>query len=365
MAVKERKALSAFQTYKAAKTAESVKKEYGLDNIIKLAGNENRYGFPVKVKEAINKYLTGETELGLYPDMQVTELRDKLSKKLSIAPEQFVFGNGSFELISIIAQTYLEAGDESIYTVPSFNWYSNVTKQMGAVPIEIPAKAFAVDLHAIEEAVTDKTKVIWICNPNNPTGTKLDKELFYEFMEHVSRNILIVLDEAYIEFVEEKNYISAEELVLKYDNIISLRTFSKLYGLAGFRVGYGFANQSVIGSLVKAKLPINVSTLSQIAASASLDDTEFVEMVLENNRKGRELYYDTLDRLGLPYIESNTNFILFDTGHDSLWVEQEYLKHGILIRPAAEFGLPTWVRATIGKYEDNVKALKILEDLLK
>ena len=231
--------------------------------------------------------------------------------------------------------------------------------------MEVPAKNFTTDLEAIKEKITEKTKIIWICNPNNPTGTKIPKNNFYSFLDEIRKDILIVLDEAYIGYVDEEDYIKSNELIKKYDNVIALRTFSKLHGLAGFRVGYGFADKQIINSLYKTKIPINVTALSQVAAVASIDDEEFTYQVLENNKKSLELYYKTLSDLGLEYVESNANFILFDTGIDGKLVEQEYLKHGILIRAATEFGLSTWVRITVGTYDDNIKVIEILKNLIE
>lgn len=361
MAAKERETLNRIQNYKPARTLESVKREFGLKEVIKLAGNENRIGCSPLVNEAIANYFCN---LSYYPDMNCTVLREKLTKIHNIEPNQLIFGNGSFELISFVAQTYLEKGNESIISIPSFGWYNNVTLQMDAEPVYIPLQNFKVDLDSIYTAITEKTKIVWICNPNNPTGTILEQERLLDFIDKVRDDIIIVLDEAYIEFVEG-NYFDTTRLIKDHDNIILLRTFSKVYGLASFRIGYGIADTGIIAKINKVRLPINVNALAQEAAIASLDDLEFKDKVLSNNKKSLEVYYTELSNLGLQYVNSNCNFILFNTNRDSSWVEEEFLKRGIIIRAASEFGLPTWVRVSIGTYEDNEKVIEILKEILQ
>lgn len=360
MAVKERETLKRIPKYKPARTFESVKREYGITEIIKLAGNENRIGCSPLVNKAIENFFT---HLSYYPDMNCTILREKLAKLHNVEESQLIFGNGSFELISLIAQTYLEKGDESIISIPSFGWYNNVTLQMGAEPVYVPLTRFKVDLEQIYKAITEKTKVIWICNPNNPTGTILEQEQLINFIDKVRDDILIVLDEAYIEFVEE-HYFNTTNIIKKHNNIILLRTFSKVYGLASFRIGYGIADVDIITKMNQVRLPINVNALAQEAAIASLGDLEFKQKVLSNNQKSLELYYEELDNMELEYVTSNCNFILFNTGRDSSWVEEEFLKRGMIIRSASEFGLSTWVRVTVGTWEDNVRVIEILKEVL-
>jgi len=360
MAVKEREALGKINNYIAARTLESVKREFGLTEVIKLAGNENRIGCSPFVHTAIQNFFG---QLSYYPDMKCTKLREQLAKEFEIDGEQLVFGNGSFELISFVAQTFLEKGDESIISVPSFGWYTNVTLQMDAKPVNVPLKNFTVDLQAVYNAITDKTKVIWICNPNNPTGTLLDQKKLLDFIDKVGKDIVIVLDEAYIEYIEG-DYLDTTTLITKYDNLILLRTFSKVYGLASFRIGYGIADTDIILKMNKVRPPININALAQEAAVASLGDKEFKKIVQDNNKKSLEFYYSELDKLGLNYVTSNCNFILFDTTKDSVWIENEFLKRGFIIRSGVEFGYPTWVRISIGTWEDNVKVIEILREVL-
>ncbi len=361
MAAKERIALEKLQNYTAAKTLESVMREYGVTQILKLAGNENRLGCSPKVAEVLHD---SQCKLSFYPDMNCTILREKLSDIHLVNNENLIFGNGSFELISLIAQAYLEEGDESIIPIPSFGWYTNVTLQMNAKTVNVPLVSHKVDLEAIFQSITEKTKLIWICNPNNPTGTIIEQQKLLDFIENVREDILIVLDEAYIDF-SETEYFDSTKLIFNYNNIILLRTFSKLYGLASLRIGYGIANENIIQNLNKVKSPINVNLLAQEAAIVSLDDEKYKNKVLDNNKIGLQMYYQALEEIGLEYVRSNGNFILFDVGKESTWIENEFLKKGIMIRAGVEFGLPTWIRVTIGSKEENSKVIETLKNILK
>ncbi|MDF2514279.1 MAG: hisC1 [Herbinix sp.] len=360
-AVQPRNTLNQINGYIAAKTIESVKRELGLVKIIKLAGNENTNGYSPHVTEVLKNSLE---DISYYPDMNCTVLREKLAKLHKVDPEELVFGNGSFELISILAQTFLNEEDESIIMEPSFGWYKNVTLQMGAKIITVPLEHFKVNLESAKKHITDRTKIVWLCNPNNPTGTIVTEQELRHFLMDLPSNILLVLDEAYVDYVAETGYPNSIGLLREYDNVILLRTFSKAYGLASLRIGYGIANKQIINSLNKVRNPINTNALAQIAASASLEDQEFRAYVLENNKRGLELYYETLSELRLEYVPSNCNFILFNVGVDSEELAREYLKRGIIIRAGKEFGLATWVRISIGTYEENELVLNILKDLI-
>lgn len=362
MGIKPREALNKIDNYVAARSIESVKSEFGVEKVIKLAGNENTLGCSNAIIEKIVENFSG---LSYYPDLNCTLLREKLAQKHGVREEELIFGNGSFELISLVAQTFLEQGEEVINIEPSFGWYKNVTYQMGGNIINVPLKNFKTDLNEVFEKITESTKIIWLCNPNNPVGTIVTHGELEDFLKKLPDRILLVLDEAYVDFINEEDFPRSLELLKTYKNIIILRTFSKAYGLASFRLGYGISTEEIIGNMNKVRLPINVNAAAQIAALASLEDTEFKNRVIENNKKGIALYYKELESLGLTYVKTNCNFILFDTGLDSAWVAQEYLKRGIIIRPAFEFGYPTWVRVTIGTREENTEVLKVLKEIIK
>lgn len=362
MALKARKALEQFPSYTPARSLESIQREYGFEKIIKLAGNENNLGYSPRAKAVLARSLDG---LSYYPDPYATQLREALAQKLNVDGTQLIFGAGSFSLISLVAQTFINPGEEAIMAEPSFGWYMMATLTVDGKIVKVPLKNHAVDLEAIRHAVTEKTRVIWLCNPNNPTGTQFDGESFEHFMNGLRDDIVVVLDEAYIDFSEEPNIANGLAYIDRYPNVVALRTFSKLYGLASFRIGYGIGSQELIASMVKAQVPISVNHLAQVAAIESLKDTGFQQLVLENAKRSKELYYRRLDALNLPYIKSNGNFLMFDLKTDSDPVVLSFLKKGILLRGGREFGMPTWLRVSIGKYEENELVLDLLERILK
>lgn len=361
MAVEYKKALEKIKPYKPARTLESVKRQYGLTEVIKLAGNENNHGVSPLVTEALIKF---HTELTRYPDMYCTVLRESLAAHLGVQENELLFGNGSFELISLVTQTFLEPGDETVIPVPSFGWYILATISAGGVPVTVPLKKHTIDLDAVLGAVSERTRVVWLCNPNNPTGTYFTKKQLQAFLAKLPDNILVVLDEAYIDFVYGEDFPDGLGLFREYGNVISLRTFSKVYGLASLRIGYAIANSALIEAISRAKQPINVNAAAQTAAAAALSDENHYRYVVDENARGRALYYKTLEELGLAYLPTQCNFIMLDTGRDSVQLEQAFLERGILLRNGAEFGLPTWLRITIGTQRDNETVLGILRELL-
>lgn len=359
MGLKPREAVKKLPVYTPAKNIENVKQEYGFEKVIKLAGNENTLGFSPLAKEAL-AHITS-----YYPDGAVVRLREKTAAKFGVRPEQVVFGNGSFELLFLVGFVFLEKGDEAILAEPSFGWYKNVTAMQGASIVSVPLEDYKVNLDKIAAAITEQTKVIWLCNPNNPTGTIFTEEELDRFLPKVRDDIVVVLDEAYCDFVNEEGYPETIPLIEKYDNIIVLRTFSKLEGLANFRVGYGFASEELIGYLNQVRLPINVTGPAQLAAYAALDDDGFKQKTLTNVRVGLQFYYTKFDEWGLQYVKSNTNFVLVDTGVETEGIVEEFLKRGILIRGGKEFGYPTSLRISIGTPEENEAVVSLLGELLK
>jgi histidinol-phosphate aminotransferase len=361
MPVLYRKALDNLLPYKAARSLESVKREFGVKDVIKLAANENCHGFSPRVTEAI---LAAQNGITFYPDTEVTLLRDALVRKLGVEKDELVFGNGSFELLTLAATAFLDTGTEAIIPKPSFGWYSVMTTAANAVPIIVPLKNHAVDLDAILGRITARTRLVWLCNPNNPTGTYISGAALDAFIEEVPESVLIVLDEAYIDFAPEDAPHSIE-LIHRHKNIITLRTFSKVYGLASLRIGYAAGNAGLVEKLSRVRAPVNVNALAQTAALAALEDDNFYDYVVRKNQEGRQLYYTALERLGLAYIPTACNFIMFDTTRDSGAIEYEYTKRGILVRNGKEFDMPSWIRVTIGTEEQNRKVLEILESIMR
>ncbi|MDR1217482.1 MAG: histidinol-phosphate transaminase [Oscillospiraceae bacterium] len=362
MAVEYRQALRGVAPYKPARSLESVRREYGLTEIIKLAGNENSHGASPLVLEALANF---NAELARYPDMHCTALREQLAEKLGVEQEQLVFGNGSFELISLIAQTFFNPGDEAVIPVPSFGWYTTAVTQAGGKPVLVALDNHTVDLNAALAAVTDRTRAVCLVNPNNPTGTYFTRAQLDTFLGALREDILVVLDEAYIDFVYGEDFPDGLDVIREHGNAVTLRTFSKVYGLASLRIGYAAAQHSIIDAISRAKQPLNVNGAAQAAAAAALRDRGHYDHVVSANAAGRELYYSTLGAWNIPYIPTQCNFIMFDTGRDSAEMELQYLKRGVLVRAGAEFGMPTWLRVTIGTERENRKVLSILRELLK
>ncbi|MBR6913748.1 MAG: histidinol-phosphate transaminase [Treponema sp.] len=352
MSVKPRQIIETLPPYRAARSVDTLKREYGLEKITKLAANENTLGFSENVWDALKKISSQ------YPDGSSYNLRSELAKKFGLAPENLVIGNGSFELLYLAGIAYLSHGDETIAAVPSFGWYKTVTQIFGAKFVSVPVKDFHVDLNGIAEAVTEKTKIIWLCNPNNPTGTIFTQQELENFLQKIPGDILVILDEAYVDFVEEENFPDSISLFKKYDNILILRTFSKAEGLAGFRVGYAISSEEIISALNKVRIPLNVNAPAQFAALASLRDEEFRKSTVKNAREQKNIFYKEFEELGFSYVVSNTNFIFFDVGRESDSVVEAFLKEGILIRGGSEYGFPTMIRLTIGTPEENARVIQ-------
>lgn len=343
--------------YVPGKPISDVQRELGLSHVIKLASNENPFGCSEKVKQAVAE---GISSLALYPDGNATLLRECLADKLGLKADQLVFGAGSNEIITFIAQVFLAPGDESIYANPSFVWYDTAVRATGAQPVIIPLKEHRHDLEAMKNAITDKTKIIWICNPNNPTGTIITSDEQDAFLQAVPSNIVVVLDEAYYEFAQGEGYPESLPLLQKYPNLIILRTFSKVYGLASLRVGYGAASPEMISYLNRIRPPFNVNTLAQMAAAAALDDQQFVAKTIAENKKGLATLYSAFDRLKLNYVRSRANFIWVETPHPSGEMFQRLLRRGVIIRPF----MGNWLRITVGSEEENRAFIQALDESL-
>lgn len=357
MSLPYRDVLNDISPYVPGKPISDVQRELGLTEVIKLASNENPYGCSKNVEKVLKNFLS---DIALYPDGNATVLREKLAEKHGLKPEQFIFGAGSNEIITFIAQVFLNPGDESIYADPSFTWYETAVKMSGATGVTIPLKDYVHDLEAMKNAITDKTKVIWICNPNNPTGTIVTTQQLDDFLRSVPGHIVVVLDEAYYEYAKGENYPETVPLLEKYPNLIILRTFSKAYGLASLRVGYGMASGEIISYLNRIRPPFNVNTLAQMAAVAALDDQDFVQNTVNETKKGLNFLYNAFDGLNLRYVRSYTNFIWVETKLSSKELFEKLLRKGVIIRPF----MGNWVRITVGTHEENNKLISALKEVL-
>jgi len=348
--------------YKPGKGIKEVKKEYGLDQVIKMASNENPLGHS---KQVLNVLQESDCNFNYYPDSNCNQLKNSLASFYNLKKEKLFIGNGSDEIIDHIMTVFVEKGDEVIFADPSFIKYQLAVKASGGIGKKVPlTKDYRHDLDKMAKAVTNKTKVIFVCNPNNPTGTTVDRKKLLEFIDEIPSDILIVIDQAYYEYVTEPDYFQGLKLMDRYSNLIILRTFSKIYGMAGFRVGYGIANSDLVELLNRVRSPFNVNKLGQRAAVAALKDQEHVKKSQACNKKGKKYLYQTLDKLGLDYIPTQGNFLLINIEQSAVNVFEKLMQKGVIVRPGHIFGLPNWIRVTIGQKEDNEVFIKQLKTVI-
>ncbi|MDR0613207.1 MAG: histidinol-phosphate transaminase [Dysgonamonadaceae bacterium] len=338
-----------------------IKRDVATDReYIQMDRNENPFGYSPGVPIAIEK---AYKRLSRYPDIYAGKLVGKLAAIHRIAGENIVTGNGLFELIGVIPQIFLNPGDEVITSASSFDWYRIASSIANANVIEVPlGEDYGISLKNIRKAITGKTRLIWLCNPNNPTGTVIAESEIRELLENISPDILVVLDEAYIDFVREVPPVNSIGLVKKYGNVALLRTFSKVYGPASFRIGYMIACESVTNAMRNFKTPMSTNSWAVEAALASLEDRDFYRYTLEQTALQLDYFYREFDRLGFPYIRSNANFLLVHVLQDSEGVVSVLKNQGILVRGGREFGFPERLRITVGKEEDNALLIKILKE---
>lgn len=359
-----KKSIEMIAPYPAGKPIEEVKRELGLEKVVKLASNENPYGCSMKTKEVM---LLATSSSSLYPDGYAYELRMALARHHNISPESLVFGTGSDGLIELICKTFLEAGDESVIPAPSFSLYETNVRAAGAVPLVVPCGAdYKMDLATMADKITEKTRVVWLCNPNNPTGLMYTAREQEEILERIPDNVLVVLDEAYYEFAcINPEYPDSLPELLKRDNIIILRTFSKVHGLAGLRVGYGMAHPDIIAQMERVRAPFNVNLVAQYGAIAALSDAEFVAKTVRENEKCRTLLCDGFKKLGLSYLESATNFVAVDIKKDSKAAFDALLKKGYIVKGGHSLGMPGYLRVSVGTKDECEGFLTALEEVLK
>ena len=347
--------------YAPGKPIEEVEREYGIANSAKLASNENPLGPSPKAMGVIRDRLN---QLHLYPDGDCFYLKCALANKLGVNPEQLIFGNGSNELIELAVRTFMRPGDEAVMARQAFVVYQLVVQAAGGVSKVVPLSNFTHDLPAIGAAIGPKTRVVFLANPNNPTGTIYRRDEWEDFLQRVSSRVLIVVDEAYFEYVEDPDYADS----LRYHNhgktLLTLRTFSKLYGLAGLRIGYGIATKEIVDLLHRVRQPFNVNAVAQWAALAALEDHEHVARSLDVNRQGMKYLMHEIADLGLEQVPSRANFILMRVGNGNQ-VFQQMLAQGVIVRPMAVYDLPEYVRVTIGTMEENRKFIETLKKVIK
>jgi histidinol-phosphate aminotransferase len=342
--------IETLRPYVAGKPMEELRRELGLKRIVKLASNENPLGPSPKALEEMQKHLQS---LHYYPDGGY-DLRVELAKKFKLKIDNVIVGSGSEGIMSNIIRTFLCDDDEVLTTEAAFIGFQVLAKSRGVKYRTVPYNNWRYDLRAIAQQINDHTKIIYLANPNNPTGTIFTKQEFDEFYKHVPERVLIILDEAYYEYAKD-NYYYPDSMDYRYDNVITLRTFSKVYGLAGIRIGYGFAHDELIRNLLKVKLPFEPSVLAQAAGIGALNDDQFLLRSLEVNAKGLKFLNDQLKKLDLQVIPSDANFVMVvrESEDDVNHLYQELLKLGVIVRPLKAFGLPQCMRISVGTEEEN------------
>jgi histidinol-phosphate aminotransferase len=348
----------AIAPYVGGKPIDEVARELDLDpaSIIKLASNENPRGASPKVRAAIGAALDDITR---YPDGNGFALKAALASRLHVSPEQIVLGNGSNDVLELVTQAFLRPGDHAVYSQYAFIVYPLATQARGARGIEVKAKDHGHDLDAMRAAITQDTRLVFIANPNNPTGTWLAGDVVERFIAAIPRDVIVVLDVAYNEFLDPAERADASAWISQYPNLVVSHTFSKAHGLAALRVGYGVMDAAIADLLNRVRQPFNVNSLAQAAALAALDDTQYVEDSRVLNRDGRLQLEAGLAALGLRYLPSHGNFVLFEAG-DAAAVYQALLRQGVIVRPVANYGLPAWLRVTVGTPGENARFLASL-----
>lgn len=347
--------------YLTGKPIEELERELGIRNIIKLASNENPLG-PGKL--ALHAARQALEQLHRYPDGAGFHLKAALSEKFNLRPEQITLGNGSNDLLELIGRAFLNRGDEVIFSQHAFAVYMLVTLGCSAKPVEVPAQLFGHDLAAMADAITERTRVIFIANPNNPTGTWFHKHALEAFLARVPEHVLVVLDEAYVEYVEEDGYPNGFDYLGRFSNLIITRTFSKMYGLAGLRVGYAVANPQITNVLNRVRQPFNVNAPALAAAQAALNDVNYIEDSKSENTAGLVQVTEGLTQLNLHAIPSAANFIAFDCGRPAQPIYEALLHEGVIVRPIGGYGMPNHLRVSIGLGEENERFLQALQKVL-
>lgn len=344
--------------YQPGKPIDELERELGISNIVKLASNENPLGPSQMVLDALQAQFR---DLTRYPDGNGFVLKQALSEHLGVAQDQLTLGNGSNDTLDLIARAYLGPGSEAIFSEYAFAVYPIATQAAGATAVVTPAKNWGNDLDAIKAAITGKTRVIFLANPNNPTGTWFNRAAFESFIADVPEQVLVVLDEAYCEYVEDPTYPKGLDYLGRYPNLIVTRTFSKAYGLASLRVGYSVSNPQIADVINRVRNPFNVDSFALAAATTALSDKDYIARSVALNREGYQHITAALAERGLSFIPSVGNFVSVDFARDAAPIYQALLHEGVIVRPMAAYKMPTFLRVSIGLPEENARFLQALD----
>jgi len=355
-----RKDILKIKPYIPGRPIEEIKRKFCLRRVVKLASNENALGPSAKAVQAIKRALS---EINRYPDGDCFYLKKRLAGKLKLTPKKLIFGCGSDEIIVLAIRAFLDKGDEVIIARPTFLIYELASRIAGAKIKLIPLRDFRYDLTAMKSAISSKTKLIFIANPDNPSGTYVNKKEVEEFMQGLPGNLIVYFDEAYYELVQKRDFPNSLQY-LNTHNVIVARTFSKAYGLSGLRVGYAISRPGLIDYMNRVREPFNVNSLAQAAALSALDDQEHLLRTRRSLREGKGYLYKNLQRLGLPYVESVTNFILINVGPPAQKIYQRLLRKGVIVRDMRAWGMNDFIRVTVGTMAENRRFIKVLKEVI-
>lgn len=348
--------------YQPGKPIEELQRELGLTDVVKLASNENPLGVPASARRAIEAALPA---LALYPDGSAYGLKQKLASQLAVDPAQITVGNGSNELLELLARVFLSPGQNAVVSRYAFIVYPLAVNALGAELRVAEAKDYGHDLDQMAALVDDNTRVVFIANPNNPTGNWLSASAIEAFLQRVPSHVIVVLDEAYHEYVNKPDYRSGVEYLQRFPNLVITRTFSKAYGLAGLRVGYAVSHPDVANLLNRLREPFNVNALALAAAEAVLDDQDYLQRSLATNHAGMQQLETGLRELGIPFIPSAGNFVAADMGQPATPLYDRLLREGVIVRPIGVYGLPQWLRISVGLPDQNARFLTACRKVLQ
>ncbi|WP_457552445.1 histidinol-phosphate transaminase [Desulfobacula sp.] len=354
--------IATIKPYEPGKPLKDVERQYNITHVIKLASNENPIGFSPKVYDAVSTHMK---DMNRYPDSAAYVLNHKLAQKFHVTPQNIILGNGSDDIIALLAHGFLNTGDEALMPLPSFLMYEISVKTAKGIPVMVPLKDFSTNLEGLVEKISPKTRLIFITNPFNPTGSTISYTEFNKFLKKVPDNVIIVVDEAYIEFVRNDIVYNSLKNPLQDPRIVTLRTFSKAYGLAGFRVGYGIMDSEIAEVLNRIRQPFNVNTLAQAAAVAAIDDEQFLNKSIQTIHDGLDFLFDEIADLGIFCLPTQSNFLMMDIEIDSTLVFQQMLKQGVIVRSMKSYGFDTFLRVNTGTKEENITFIAALKKILK
>ena len=347
--------------YEPGKPIEETQKEVGLDNIIKLASNENPLGISPKALKAISS----ATDLNRYPDGNATQFKEKVASEYNVKPSMVTVGNGSNDIIEFIAKCFLSSGDTAIFSQHGFAIYPLAIKASGAEPIKVEAKNWGHDLDGIADSVKENTKAIFLATPNNPTGTVLSVNELKTFLEKIPSNIIVLVDQAYFEYIEDEQYKVPFELINEFSNLVISRSFSKAHGLAAFRLGFSISSEEIADFLNRVRQPFNANSLALIAGVEALNDKKHISESVDINKKGLALAEEFFEKLGFDFIKSYGNFISFDSKMDSDKSFEYFLSKGIILRSLKVYEMPNHLRVSIGTENEMQQFFSTLEDYAK